>query len=69
MDKADPKVTTFNNGATYFTFVEAAASKGAHNPVYAKLLLENAEKEWQILNKSVLILQAPLSSSGRGACS
>lgn len=46
MDKNDPKVIAFNNGATYFTYVEADASKGAHNPEYAKQLLTKCETEW-----------------------
>ena len=47
--KADQKVKAFQNGATFYTFVEADASKGAHNYPYAKALLAKAEEYWKAL--------------------
>ena len=45
MDKNDPKVVAYTNGATYYTFVLKDASKGVHNPEYAKVFLQNCEQE------------------------
>lgn len=49
LDKADPRVIAFNNGLTYFSYVRRDASKGCHNPEYARVLLQNCEKEWALL--------------------
>jgi len=45
----DPKVIAFNNGATFFTYVDNDGSKGAHNYNYAKVLLSKAESYWKVL--------------------
>jgi len=47
MDANDPKVLTFKNGATYYTYVYSDGSKGVHNFPYARLLLEKAELIWR----------------------
>ncbi|MHB1404024.1 MAG: hypothetical protein ACYCV0_00310 [Desulfitobacteriaceae bacterium] len=49
MDKNDPKVVVFNNGTTYFTYVEADGSQGVHNYEYAKFLLQKCAEEWASL--------------------
>jgi hypothetical protein len=49
LDPNDPRVMTFKNGATYYTFVYSDGSKGVHNFPYAKLLLEKAEMIWREL--------------------
>ena len=49
LDKADPRVIAFNNGLTYFSYVRRDASKGCHNPEYARVLLQKCEKEWALL--------------------
>lgn len=49
MDKNDPKVLAFNNGATYFTYVVADGSRGVHNFAYAKFLLQRCAEEWASL--------------------
>lgn len=41
----DPNVQIFNNARTYYSYVTADASKGAHNFALAKELLEKAEIE------------------------
>lgn len=46
MDKNDPKVKAYNNGKTYFWYVDADASKGAHNYALAKDCLQKAEAEF-----------------------
>lgn len=46
MDKNDPKVKAYNNGKTYFWYVDADASKGAHNYALAKDCLDKAEVEF-----------------------
>lgn len=50
MDSQDPRVVTFMNGATYYTFVYSDGSKGVHNFPYARLLLEKAELIWRGLS-------------------
>ena len=45
MNPKDPNVQLFNNAQTYYTYVTADASKGAHNFAFAKALLEQAEVE------------------------
>lgn len=45
MGPKDPNVQLFNNARTYYTYVTADASKGAHNFALAKALLEQAEVE------------------------
>ena len=47
--KSDPKVKAFQNGATYYSYVEADGSKGAHNYDFAKALLDACDKEWTAL--------------------
>lgn len=42
----DPKAKAFMEGRTYFTYVEADASRGAHNYELAKALLEKAEAKF-----------------------
>ncbi len=49
MDPNDPRVKTFNEATTYFTYVEADSSKGAHNYELAKALLEKAEEKLKAL--------------------
>ena len=49
MDKNDPKVKAFRNGATYFTYVETDSSKGAHNYELTKKLLAKAEENFILL--------------------
>jgi hypothetical protein len=49
LDKNDPKVIAFNSGLTYFSYVRRDASKGCHNPEYARALLQNCEREWSKL--------------------
>ena len=49
LDKTDPRVIAFNNGVIYFSYVRRDASKGCHNPEYARVLLQNCEKEWALL--------------------
>jgi len=51
MSADDPKVIAFNNGATFFTFVDNDGSKGAHNFNYSKLLLAKAESYWKSLTQ------------------
>lgn len=46
MDKNDPKVIAYNNGKTYFWYVDADASKGAHNYALAKDSLQKCEAEF-----------------------
>ncbi len=46
MDKNDPRVKLFNEGITYYTYVEADASRGAHNYELAKDLLAKAEEKF-----------------------
>jgi len=45
MDPKDPNVQLFNNARTYYSYVTADASKGAHNFALTKALLEQAEVE------------------------
>ena len=45
MNPKDPNVQLFNNARTYYSYVTADASKGAHNFAFAKALLEQAEVE------------------------
>lgn len=47
----DPKVIAFNNGATFFTFVDNDGSKGAHSFNYSRLLLSRAESYWKSLTQ------------------
>jgi len=49
MDKNDPKVKAFKDGATYFTYVETDGSKGVHNYQFAKALLAKAEEKFATL--------------------
>ena len=49
MDPNDPRVKSFGEAATYFTYVEADSSKGAHNYELAKALLEKAGEKFQEL--------------------
>lgn len=45
LDKNDPRVKAFNEGTTYYTYVEADASRGAHNYELARELLARAEEK------------------------
>ncbi len=45
MDPKDPNVKLFNNARTYYSYVTADASKGAHNFALAKDLLDKADIE------------------------
>lgn len=47
LPKDDPKLQAYNNGITYFSYVEGDSSKGIHNYPFAKTLLEAAENEWK----------------------
>lgn len=49
LDKNDPRVKAFNEGTTYYTYVEADASRGAHNYEMAKDLLVKAEEKFGLL--------------------
>ncbi len=49
MDPNDSRVKTFGEAATYFTYVEADSSKGAHNYELAKALLAKAEEKFKEL--------------------
>ena len=49
LDPADPKVKAFNEGRTYYTYVEADGSKGAHNYEMALALLNKAIAKFSIL--------------------
>jgi len=49
MDPNDPRVKTFGEATTYLTYVDADASKGAHNYELAKALLEKAEEKFNEL--------------------
>ncbi len=46
LDPNDSKAKTFQEGATYYTFVEADSSKGAHNYEYSRRLLAKARQVW-----------------------
>ncbi|HWI54810.1 MAG TPA: hypothetical protein VNT57_03910 [Desulfobacteria bacterium] len=47
LDKSDPRFKAFNEGTTYYTYVEADSSKGAHNYEMARDLLAKAEEKAQ----------------------
>jgi len=49
MPKDDPRLKTFMEATTYYTYVEADSSKGAHNYELAKALLEKAEEKFSQL--------------------
>ncbi|MFZ3102600.1 MAG: hypothetical protein WA131_10405 [Desulfitobacteriaceae bacterium] len=49
LDPADPRVKAFNEGRSYYTYVEADGSKGAHNYDLSVALLNKAIIKFSIL--------------------
>ncbi|MHB1404023.1 MAG: hypothetical protein ACYCV0_00305 [Desulfitobacteriaceae bacterium] len=49
LDPKDPRVTAYYQGRTYFTYVDADGSKGAHNYELTKALLDQAQVKFNVL--------------------
>lgn len=53
LDKNDPKVKAFNEGSTYYTYVQADGSKGIHNYIFAKALIGKAYAKYAELDPTL----------------
>ncbi|MFZ3102596.1 MAG: hypothetical protein WA131_10385 [Desulfitobacteriaceae bacterium] len=53
LDKNDPKVKAFQEGSTYYTYVQADGSKGIHNYTFAKALIAQAYAKYTELDPNL----------------